>query len=195
MMKNEKGITLIAIVITIIILTIIAAISITFSNDTLNDVVNQKIMIELSNVQQAIFEQYVLLRSYGSEGQVPIGNITWDVFLEEDINRPLELLGKRIVNESNLEDYGFTQNKVTYTIDMPYENYYYVLKKTDLVDLGLQDNSDGNEYSYIVNYSTGEVFDLMNKIYIKEYDSIFEEDAKLEGASNILEEDKYDFTE
>ena len=66
MMKNEKGVTLIIVVITVIVLTIIAAVSITFSKDTINEVGNKKTMAELSNIQQAIFEQYVLLKSYGS---------------------------------------------------------------------------------------------------------------------------------
>ena len=194
MMKNEKGVTLIIVVITVIVLTIIAAVSITFSKDTINEVGNKKTMAELSNIQQAIFEQYVLLKSYGSEGQKPLTVATDDVFLEDDVDRPLELVGMRIVDDSSLNDYGFSTYKVTYTTDMPYENYYYLLTKADLANIGISDDSDGKDYTYIVNYSTGEVFDLVHTIYIDEYNSELT-NAKLTGATNVLEDTEYNFTE
>ena len=61
MIKNEKGITLITLAITIIVLAIIASISINFGKDTLTEVENKKIMTELSSIQQAIFERYILI--------------------------------------------------------------------------------------------------------------------------------------
>ena len=196
MMRNEKGVTLIAVVVTIIVLSIIATVSITYGSKTVTDVKNKKTMTELSNVQQAIFERYVLLKSYGSEGQIPTTSSADDIVLNDDTERPLELLGTRIVETSTLEGYGFTTFKVTYTADMPYENYYYLLTKLDLNNLGISEaNSEEEDYSYILNYSTGEVFDLKHIIYIDEYSSGLGSNPELTGTSTKLEEETHDFTE
>lgn len=196
MMRSEKGVTMIALVVTIVALLIIAVVSITQGTQTVTEVENKKTMTELSNVQQAIFERYVLLKSYGSERQVPTTVITDDIILDDDIDRPLELLGTRIASNSNLEKYGFINYKITYTTDMPYESYYYLLAKEDLNELGISEKNSKNEnYSYIVNYSTGEVFDLEHIIYIDEYSSGLGENAELSGTTTKLEEDTHDFTE
>ncbi len=196
MMKNEKGVTLIALVVTIIVLGIIATVSIQYGTRTVTDVENKKIMTELANVQQAVFEQYILLRSYGSEGQIPEVTVTNDITLAEDTDRPLELFGTRIVNTSTLEGYGFTTYKMAYKAGMPYENYYYILTKSDLSNLGMaDDNVEDKSYSYIVNYVTGEIFDLEHIVYIDEYDSTLGSDPRLTGGTTKVEEDEFDFTE
>ena len=117
------------------------------------------------------------------------------MILEKDINRPKELVGIRIVSISTLENnYGFTNYKTLYTTSTPYEEYYYILTKEDLKLLGIDTNSVNKDYSYIVNYSTGEVFDIAHSIYIEEYDKTLKVDAELDGTTTKVEEKQYNFT-
>ena len=102
MIKNEKGITLVALVITIAVLMIIALISIDLGKETIVQVENKKITTELSTVQQAIFQQYTLLESYGYDGIIP-EEVTENMIMREDVNRPELLLGVRIVNLETLD--------------------------------------------------------------------------------------------
>ena len=195
MIKNEKGITLVALVVTIIVLGIIATISIRYGTKTVTDIENKKVMTELANVQQAVFEQYVLLKSYNKDGAVP-GSSTENITLENDISRPEELIGTRVSNTNTLEDYGFTTYKISYDDSTTFEMYYYILTKSDLALIGIEEkNIENKDYSYIVNYSTGEVFDLKHIIYIDEYDSSLGSDPRLSGKTTKLEEEQYNFTE
>lgn len=194
MIKNKKGVTLVVLVITVIVLIIIAGISIQFGREAINDVRNKKVMTELSNVQQAIFERYTLLKSAGADEKIAEFK-TNDVDLDEDINRPKELLGTRIVDINDLEDYGFTKYEVTYYTDMFFEEYYYLLDKSDLDKIGINSEKVSDKsYSYIVNYSTGEVFDIEHTLQIDEYDED-KKGALLDSVSNKIEENKYDFAD
>ena len=198
MIKNEKGITLVALVITIAVLMIIALISIDLGKETIVQVENKKITTELSTVQQAIFQQYTLLESYGYDGIIP-EEVTENVIMREDVNRPELLLGVRIVNLETLEDYDFTDYKKEYTSTMSFEEFYYIIDEDDLKELGVNKEEDNEDiFSYIVNYSTGEVFDVVHKKYINEYDSTLrEENASITGAGNTfkIEEEQYNFTD
>lgn len=195
MIKNEKGITLVALVVTIIVLGIIATISIRYGTKTVTDIENKKIMTELTTIQQAIFEQYILLKSYNTDGVVPESS-SENIILEDDTNRPEELIGTRVSNTNILEDYGFTTYKVAYDTSTTFEMYYYILTKADLALIGIEEkNVEDKDYSYIVNYSTGEVFDLEHIIYIDEYDSSLGSDPRLTGKTTKVEEEQYNFTE
>ena len=108
MIRNEKGITLVILVITVIVLMIIALVSINFGGDTIEEVKEKKNVTELSTVQQAIFQQFALLESYLEDGIIAEVQ-TEDVIMREDVNRPELLLGLRIVDEETLDEYGFTE--------------------------------------------------------------------------------------
>lgn len=196
MIRNEKGITLVILVITVIVLMIIALVSINLGGDTIEEVKEKKNVTELSTVQQAIFQQFALLESYLEDGIIAEVQ-TEDVIMREDVNRPELLLGLRIVDEETLEEYGFTEYVKKYTDTMTFEEFYYLLDEEDLNELGIKkDEKIENDFSYIVNYSTGEVFDIVNKTYIKAYESneIEIDNTVIENILKI-EEEKYDFTE
>ena len=196
MIRNEKGITLVILVITVIVLMIIALVSINLGGDTIEEVKEKKNVTELSTVQQAIFQQFALLESYLEDGIIAEVQ-TEDVIMREDVNRPELLLGLRIVDEETLDEYGFTEYVKKYTDTMTFEEFYYLLDEEDLNELGIKkDEKIENDFSYIVNYSTGEVFDIVNKTYIKAYESneIEIDNTVIENILKI-EEEKYDFTE
>ena len=194
MIKNEKGVSLLVLVIMAVILGIILIITLDLGTDTLERVENEKITTELSNVQQALFQQYTLLRTYNADGKIP-EVATDDIDMASDVNRPEQLIGTRVVKKSTLEDNEFSTFKKSYddTTDYSYEEYYYIINKSDLEELGIvEENTKDQDFSYIVNYSTGEVFDLVNKIYVNSYT---EENASLTGAGNKIEKQQYNFTE
>ena len=82
---------------------------------------------------------------------------------------------------------------------MSFEEFYYIIDEDDLKELGVNKEEDNEDiFSYIVNYSTGEVFDIVHKKYINEYDSTLrEENASITGAGNTfkIEEEQYNFTD
>ena len=61
------------------------------------------------------------------------------------------------------------------TDKIPFEKFYYLLTQTDLLSLGVEKGAETNvsddvtpkDRSYIVNYFTGEVYDIANKKYYK----------------------------
>ena len=108
---------------------------------------------------------------------------------ESEINRPEEMVGTRIADLSYIKDNGF-QNisfRSNYELNssgLKFEEYYYLLDGTDLEKLGIEkgeedslSNNESNERKYVVNYKTGEVFDIKNKQYfdtaIKDSDPIY----------------------
>ena len=80
---------------------------------------------------------------------------------------------------------------------MTYEQYYYILDENDLRTLGIQKGdvpTDGTSKSrsYIVNYSTGEVFDVANKKYQTD-GNVTNESIYLEGTSSSLNSTEYNY--
>lgn len=201
MIKKDKGITLMSLVITIIVLGIIAASAITYNITVIREARNEKIKIELSVVQEAIVQQYALLKSKNKTGikvKSPVlttgGRLANTVKASEDVNRPEELIGTRICNTDKMKNiYGFENNKITFSIneqkEYSYEEFYYLLEEEDLLKLGikkdeeenLSDDESNTVHSYIVNYLTGEVYDLENETYYEEGYTEADEPAYLEG--------------
>jgi type II secretory pathway pseudopilin PulG len=175
-MKNYKGVTLIALVITVIVLLIIASITINYGVSTLHEVANNKIESELSMVQEAVMQQYALAKSKDELGMIAT-TISANTALEEDTSRPQSLLGTRIANVSTITNIGFETPLINYNTtnqsNLTYEQYYYQLNADDLKSLGIEKDSDETasddttvkELKYIVNYSTGEIFDVGNGTY------------------------------
>lgn len=135
-MKNTKGITLIALVITIIVLLIIAGISIK-GTIMIKDETKENIQISsLEMLQHAILERY-------TKAQLTI---------EELPGTPLELSEvQEIIKEINLKS---GENITLKGIE------YYEITQKDLEKLGIT----GEENIFIVNYSTGEVINKTLKV-------------------------------
>lgn len=194
-LKKNSGITLTVLIITIVVLLIILGITIKYGLSTIYDVTNDRTGTELSMVQQAVIQQYTLLITKNEDGKIAT-EISSDVILENDTDRPSTLIGTRIADTSTLSSYGFVQYIEDYTnlADMKYEDYYYFLSENDLEELGIERNNEtGEEFqerTYIVNYSTGEVFDTSNKTYYTSEDPIY-----LNGTNSKVNTTTYNFTD
>lgn len=193
--KKDNGITLVILVIVIVVLLIITGITLNFGLSTVNEVTDDRTGTEISMVQQAVIEQYTLLLTENQDGKIAT-EIVSDVSLEDDTDRPSLLIGTRIANNSTLNSYGFDNYIVDYstTDNMKYEDYYYFLDKSDLEELGISNNNEKEQEtqnrSYIVNYSTGEVFDTTNKKYYTSKDPIY-----LDGTNSKINTETYNFTD
>lgn len=142
MLKENKGITIIALVVTIIVLLILAGVTINGVIQGIDESEENKLLSELTMVQHAISERYT----------------KYKLTKDKDI-----LVGTRI-QTSTLEDVPASINwKVTQfdEINNP-EKEYYRLSKLDLSKLGLSGDDKSNA-SYVVNYSTGEVYNETSK--------------------------------
>ena len=142
MLKENNGITIIALVVTILVLLILAGVTINGVIHGIDESEENKLLSELSMVQHAITQRYT----------------KYELTKDKDI-----LVGTRI-QTSTLENVPNTINwKVTQfdEINNP-EREYYRVNKSDLVKLGLS-GDDKTDSSYVVNYSTGEVYNETSK--------------------------------
>lgn len=158
-MKNENGITLSALVITIIVIFILASISINYGVDTLNESKAKTLEASLEMVEQAVAEQYVkaielnLLNVKTTSGQPQPSTFVGELL---NINE--------LLNEFALPDNLKYQKQVELEdkTDITYAESYYKLTPTDLEKLKIESDDD-TKYTYVVNYSTGEVFNASKK--------------------------------
>lgn len=143
--RNNKGITLIALVITIVVLLIIASISIVGGIEGAETAAENKLLTELDMVQHAVLERYT------------------KVCITKEIVPGSPIDYEEMKNE--LTEYSESPKESTYTItdvnnvqsnqqnDIGTYQYYYRLDSNALKELGITNTKD----TYIVNYSTGEV--------------------------------------
>jgi hypothetical protein len=133
--KQEKGVTMLILSIIVILLIVIATVSLNLGSYDVDATVDSKLTGELKMVQYAVLEKYTKYKTTLDE----------DYIIGTDYNNQIE----EFVNEhySNIELVHKVQSD-----DEIYEKYYLV-NSNDLIKLGIQDS----QYSYIVNYYTGEV--------------------------------------
>lgn len=141
--RNNKGITLIALVITIVVLLIIASISIVGGIEGAETAAENKLLTELDMVQHAVLERYTKAQMIKED--VP-GEIMQAI---EDVNGTVSSIN------NELEDGNKISLKINSYTDNKYE-YYYKLNLENLKELGITNARD----TYIVNYSTGEVLNI-----------------------------------
>lgn len=144
--ESQKGITLMALVITIIVLLIIAGIGIgeiAGNSGDMNQTKDTLALSELKKIQQAVLENYIKYQQVGNESLF-IGNYIEYSIAQQELNEiiPGETLKANTQDNSS-------------------ENAYYKVTAGNLKSLGL-DNINSND-EYIVNYSTGEVFNITQK--------------------------------
>ena len=78
-MKNQKGITLVALIITVVVLLIITAVSINFGTDSLDDTRLRGFYAELEIVQKRVDDIATTNETY----VLPDGDITTTVYLKD----------------------------------------------------------------------------------------------------------------
>lgn len=179
MMKNEKGVTLIALVITIIVLIIIAAISLNAGLENIPQVDNSIYESEIIMVQKAVTERYVYAKTVGETERKISGEslqptsyrgtvITDTSTIDKELIKDL----KETANSDRSSWYGGgtedidshfnlnLNNSYVNTNGMTYDNCYYRLSIEDLEELGIT----GSKNTYIVNYRTGEIYNESRQI-------------------------------
>ena len=145
-LKNDKGITLIVLIITIIVLLILAGVVIVGGISGTDNSIENRAESELNEVHHALIERYT----------------------KYQLTKDKSLLVGTMIDLSSLTD---VPNSITWKVtqftsvnDSDIKNpdrKYYRLNKSDLEKLGLK--GDYNNSSYIVNYYSGEAYDETNK--------------------------------
>ena len=199
---NNRGVTLVALVITIVVLMIILTITINYGLSELHNVADKKIESELGIVQEAVMQRYALAKSSNELG-IKATSINSNTTLASDTGRPKSLLGTRIAKSEDVLGYGFSgvtlkSNYSAGADDKNYEDYYYLLSEADANELGIEkghtaeasDAMTSKDLNYIVNYSTGEVFDIANKKYYNSDDYIYKQPTDV-----TMDNKNYDFND
>ncbi len=138
-MKNNKGITLISLVITIIVLLILSGIGIKMGTNMISTSQDKKLISELNMVQHAILEQYAKYQATKDLSYIKVGN----KMELADVKKIASNIGIELVN-----------------IPDTYSNKdYYKLDKLSLLKIGIENTED----EYIVNYISGEVINNTKK--------------------------------
>ncbi|MBP3464189.1 MAG: type II secretion system protein [Clostridia bacterium] len=133
--KKEQGITMMVLVITIVVLIILSAIVIRYSIDGIEYSREKKLLSDLEAVQHAVYEQYEQYKVTGDESFI-------------------------IGSEASSSDKATLEGN-TWKITSPKDNAekYYKLNQDDLEKIGIENTED----EYIVNYKTGECYNLTQK--------------------------------
>lgn len=136
--REEKGITMVSLVITFILLLIISAVGVNMSISGINSAKDTKLAGELQMVQHAVLEQYTKYKT---------------------TRNSVYLVGTKITKEEVLNfanEMGVTLANIPDT----YSNKdYYKLDKEALEAIGIKDSTD----EYVVNYVSGEVMNITVK--------------------------------
>lgn len=147
MLKSEKGVTLIALVLTVVIILILAGIGTYSGVSSLTKSEDSKLSSELLMVQHAALETYTKYIA------------TNKVVQNEEALAGEKLTGNEdyIVNSNGTYyfKYESEDNKIKLK-DNDISNYYLIFTKDEFQKLGITNATD----SYVVNYKTGEVMNV-----------------------------------
>lgn len=150
-MKNQKGITLIALVVTIIILLIIASVATYTGINSIQDSKNQSYISEVKMLQQVVLENYTKYLTTKDEKYLRGEPLNYSNM--KDLVSNINSNSNETITLKML-DYG----SVTASTE---SIYYYRLSENDLKEMEVS-VVDGD--AYIVNYYTGEVFNETLKV-------------------------------
>ena len=134
--KQDSGVTLLMLTIIVLVLFIITAVSINTGLFDLSATTDSRLEGELGMVQYAVLQQYVKYKT----------TLDSNYLLGTDFNDQMQ----------SFKSTNYSTVSLVHNISNNDENYqrYYKISPSDLITLGIQDS----QYSYIVNYYTGEVF-------------------------------------
>ena len=170
--KNESGITLITLVVMIIVVLILALASIYAGGSSMNDIVERQDRSTISMIQEIVMSQYSKAIYLHHTGRV----------IADSPVQPSSYYGDPILDavsyftlpKDNTSIFPTATEYETYILapGRTYDDCYFRLTAQDLKNLGITDSTENNEtvHSYIVKYSTGEVYDetlALTKYYVK----------------------------
>lgn len=145
-LKNEKGITLLALVITMIILMILVGITINIGKNGITESREDAMLSELGIVQNAILQRKTKADLTGE-------NYPGETITEANIN--LEETIEEINNNRTSGEEAISRK------DRDDSHYYFLSTENGgLEELGITNSED----AYIVNYETGEVINYTTKL-------------------------------
>ncbi len=143
--KKEKGITLIALVVTVIVLLILAGVSLTGGLQTATNSRDTAVLSELEMIQHAVLERYTKGATVGNYNNFPGTQKYTDI---SQIKSEIPQLTSDTTLMQILEN---TKDSI---------NDYYYLEPDDLKELEITKADD----SYIINYKIGLVIDVTNQM-------------------------------
>ena len=145
-MNHEKGITLLALVITIIVLIILASTIVNISQNGIKQSKEDTMLSELGIVQNAILQRK-------TKADLTDEDYPGEIIIEANIN--LEETIEEINNNRASGEEEITKK------DDDNSNYYFLSTENGgLEELGITNSED----AYIVNYETGEVINYTTKL-------------------------------
>ncbi len=144
-LKNEKGITLIALVVTILVLLILAAITINVGKQSIKDAREDTLLSELGMVQNAVLQRKTK------------ADLTDEAYPGDKVDIATV---NSVIAEINSQQIG--ENIKLKDNSAGKDNNYYLLTTSNngLNNLGISKS----ENEYIVNYETGEVINFTTKV-------------------------------
>ena len=148
-MKNNRGITLIALAITIIVITIIASVGTYSGVQALRDSKENAQLSEVGMGQQAVLQNYTKYKTTGNDEYL-VGTAITNY---DEVTNVINELNSKSSETINLKlDYSYYYYAGHGGMDGN-QYYYYELNAEDLKKLGITQEED----VFIVNYATGEV--------------------------------------
>ena len=145
-MNHEKGITLLALVITIIVLIILASTIVNISQNGIKQSKEDTMLSELGIVQNAILQRK-------TKADLTDEDYPGETIIEANIN-----LEKTIEEMNNHRASG--EEEITKKDDDNSNYYFLSTENGGLEELGITNSED----AYIVNYETGEVINYTTKL-------------------------------
>lgn len=172
--KNEKGITLIVLILTMLLLIIIAAISIDYAYDGIMYSKERKMLTEVEEVQQAVMEKYTELTQLKIENNEDSYDDFAETISTSDLSKYSDILKHTYDNTEDIEP-----SKRYYTISADQMKKLDIEIKNGIPDdrkeMDILKNSNGNYVLYIVNFYYGEVLNIY-----------YSEDFKIEHSNQLL---------
>jgi len=131
--SNEKGVTLIALVVTVIVLLILAGVGTYEGIENIKVAKDKSQWSQLNMVQHAILERYAEYKLTG----------------DSDL-----IIGQKVTNADIASILTTDEREL-----LENNGDYYILDENDFKKLGITQSKN----KYLVNYETGEVYDMTNK--------------------------------
>lgn len=159
MIKSDKGITLVILVVTILLLLILTVVGLNLSFTGITETIDSREVTQLGIVRQAVMEQYNKAIAL-NQIKVATSKPKVSFWVGERITdfSMIDLPDETILTKTE-DSNEFYAKQETYQCDFQ-EEYYYRLRPEDLNQIGISDAKD----TYIVNYSTCEVYNETKKI-------------------------------
>lgn len=160
-LNNQKGITLIVLVITIIVMIILATISINYGLKSVDSAQDDILQANIQMVQQKITEDYIKDKMNGNKKDYLGMALTYDEVQEIKGSETIAL------------------QKLTSRAEYNNGNPYYKLTTEVLRNMGIEVPDD---QEYLIDYDNGEIWDITNIKYKNDEDYVY-----LGGITNQLE--------